>query len=201
VKFCVVAVTASALLVLGACAVPRVSPKALQSGLSEADVQARFGTPSGRHALPGGGVRLEYATGPMGRETWMIDLDAQGRVSGWHQALEEARLHAFQARAPGLAIDELLRTLGRPAERHGVARVAGRPGEIWSWRYVTNECLWYQVSIARVDPAPPGDSSPFGGQAGQARPSGQSDSRRVVDAGFGIDPRCDMRDSSRSTTP
>ncbi len=157
---------------LGLAACAGFGPPALLAGQGEAEVQQRLGTPTARYAMPQGHTRLEYATGPKGRETWMVDLDAAGRVREWHQALEEPRLHAFQARAPGLSIDELLRTLGRPAERQGVARVAGRPGEVWSWRYVTNECLWYQVSIA--------------------------DDRRVVDAGFGIDPRCDARDNSRS---
>ncbi len=139
----------------------------LQAGQAEAEVLQRLGTPTARYPMADGRVRLEYATGPMGRETWMVDLDAQGRVSQFIQTLEEPRLHAFQARAPGLSIDELLRTLGRPAEIRQVARVAGRPGEVWAWRYPTSECQWYEVSI---------DAD-----------------RRVVDAGFAIDPRCDMR--------
>ncbi len=162
----------TAALALSACTA--FGPPALSPGQAEADVQQRLGTPTARYAMPDGRTRLEYATGPLGRETWMVDLDAAGRVREWHQALDEPRLHAFQARAPGLSIDELLRTLGRPAERRGVARVAGQPGEVWSWRYVTNECLWYEVSIGR--------------------------DQRVVDAGFGIDPRCDAKDRSRSPT-
>lgn len=141
--------------------------RGLQIAQPEADVLQRLGTPTARYPLAEGRVRLEYATGPMGRETWMVDLDAQGRVSQFFQALEEPRLHAFQARAPGLSVDELLRSLGRPAETRQVARVAGRPGEVWAWRYPTADCLWYEVSI---------DAD-----------------KRVVDAGFAIDPRCDMR--------
>lgn len=156
------------LAVLGGCSLSR----GLQTGLAEAEVLQRLGAPTARYPMGDGRMRLEYATGPMGRETWMVDLDAQGRVREWFQALDEPRLHAFQAQAPGLSIDELLRALGRPGEIRQVARVAGRPGEVWAWRYPTPECLWYEVSI--------------------------DIGRRVVDAGFGIDPACDMRGNDRS---
>jgi hypothetical protein len=154
------------LSMLSACAA--FGPPTLNEGEPEAAVLARLGTPTGRHTLPAGGTRLEYATGPMGRHTWMVDLGANGTVRSWHQALEEPRLHEFQARAPGLSIDELLRTLGRPAERQKLGWVRG---EVWSWRYPTNDCLWYQVSIG--------------------------EDRIVRDAGFGIDPRCDATNKGR----
>ena len=137
---------------------------ALQPGQDEAAVKTVLGTPNARHALPAGATRLEFARGPMGRETWMVDLDASGHVTRWVQALAEPRLHAFQQRAPGMPQHELLRTLGRPAER----RAGGwAGGEVWSYRYFTNDCLWFQVSLG--------------------------DDHVVRDAGFGIDPRCDDR--------
>lgn len=151
-------------MLLAGCAA--FGPPTLIEGESEADVLARLGTPTGRHTMPEGGTRLEYATGPMGRHTWMVDLDGGGKVRAWHQALEAPRLYEFQARAPGLSIDELLRTLGRPAQRQKMGWVRG---ELWSWRYPTNDCLWYQVSIG--------------------------EDRMVRDAGFGIDPSCDARDA------
>jgi hypothetical protein len=136
----------------------------LQPGLSEAEVLQRMGTPNARHSLVAGGTRLEFAQGPQGRVTWMVDLDASGRVQRWHQALEEPRLHAFQAIAPGLTVAELQRTLGRPAERRP-AGLAG--GQLWSYRFESNECLWFQVAVG--------------------------DDQRVRDAGFGADPQCDDR--------
>jgi len=79
--------------------------------------------------------------------------------------LTSANLAAFAARAPGMDIPQLLRELGRPAER----RPGGwAGGQTWSWRYPTNECLWWQVSIDR------------GG--------------KVTSAGHGIDPLCDVND-------
>lgn len=153
------AFTAScAVALLAGCAALAPPP---QPGQSEAQVQQRLGAPTARYALAGGATRLEFATGPFGRETWMVDLDAGGRVTAAAQVLEAGRLAAFQARAPGLTRDELLRELGRPGERRG-ARLGG---ETWSWRYVTNDCLWFQVSL----------------DAGG----------RVKDGAFAIDPACD----------
>jgi hypothetical protein len=150
--------TAMAGCLLAGCAV--VLPAA---GTTQAAVLQRWGVPTSRYALPDKGERLEYATGPYGRTTWMIDLDAQGRVTQARQVLNEAEFLAVQTQAAhGLAREELLRTLGRPGERrHG----GWQGGEVWSWRYPTNDCLWFQASITE------------GG--------------RVRDAAFGQDPACD----------
>jgi hypothetical protein len=136
-------------------------------------VLARWGTPTGRHALPAGGERLEYASGPFGRTTWMIDLDAAGRVTAARQVLNEAHFAEFSeavARAPGMSRAELLRTLGTPGERRGAGLVGG---EVWSWRYPTNDCLWFQVSIDTA-------------------------ADRVRSAGYGIDWTCDAGTGDRA---
>jgi hypothetical protein len=148
---------AAASLLLAACAV--VVPT---TGTTQAALLRQWGEPTSRYALSGGGARLEYATGPFGRTTWMVDLDAQGHVTQARQVLNEAEFLAVQTQAAhGLSREELLRALGRPGER----RHGGWPGgEVWSWRYPTNDCLWFQASITE------------GG--------------RVRDAAFGQDPAC-----------
>ena len=134
----------------------------LQPGLSEAQVRGQLGEATGRYAMPGGGTRLEFARGPYGRTTWMIDLDAAGRVQAWAQVLDAA--HFAQVR-DGMPRDELLLLLGRPAER---AR-EWQQRETWSWRYETNDCLWFRVTLSREG--------------------------RVIDGGSHmIDPRCDAHD-------
>ena len=121
----------------------------------------RWGPPTARHALQDGGQRLEYATGPYGRTTWMVDLDAAGRVTQARQVLGEAEFLAVQS-AVDLRRDGLLRWLGTPGER----RPGGwAGGEVWSWRYPTNDCLWFQSSVA--------------------------DDGRITGSGYAIDPRCD----------
>lgn len=148
-------------LLLGACAT--YAPRDLPAGASQEEIRRQLGDPTGRYTLPDGGARLEFARGPFGKHTYMVDLDAQGRVAGWRQVLTEAEFAQVQ---PGLAREELLRRLGRPAERWRGGR---QGGEVWSWRYDTPLiCQWFQVSV--------------------------DDAGRVTSAGYAPDPLCDVRD-------
>jgi hypothetical protein len=152
------------LVLLAACAAPP-----LLLGQTEGDAIARFGLPTARYALPAGATRLEFARGPFGRETWMVDLDPAGHVTAIQQVLNEANFARFQAHAPGMTRGELLRTLGSPGERRGGG---WQGGEVWSWRYPTNDCLWFQVSIG--------------------------DDGIVRDGAYGVDPSCDAPSDPRS---
>ena len=154
-----------ATLLGAACTIPTVTP-----GEGREAVLVRWGPPTARYALPAGAERLEYATGPFGRMTWMIDLDAGGRVVASSQVLNEAHFADFQGRAPGMSQAALLRELGTPGQRQGAGLMGG---ELWSWRYPTNDCLWFQVTIDTA-----GD--------------------KVRAAGYGIDPICDARTNDRN---
>jgi hypothetical protein len=131
-----VAATLAAVLVACAGYAP---PKDLK-GSTEAEVVQAMGPPTGRYQLPEGPTRLEFARGPYGRETYMVDLDAQGRVLKVEQVLSP---RYFESIIPGMTSDVLLRYIGHPSDRAGVFR----GGEIWSWRYYNNDCLWYQVQL------------------------------------------------------
>ncbi len=129
-------------LLLTGCAI--FQPPPLAVGQTESEVQAILGSPTGRYTMADGVTRLEFATGPYGRQTWMVDLGADGRSRWFDQVLTMRHFADFQQQAPGLSTGEVLRALGRPGEReHGGLR----GGETWSWRYPTNDCLWFQVSI------------------------------------------------------
>jgi hypothetical protein len=147
---------------LAACA--GYGPGDLQPGQREADITRQLGAPTARYTLDGARTRLEFARGPYGRHTFMVDLDAEGRLQRWEQVLD--RRH-FEAISPGLSRDELLRFIGTPSERAGI----WRDGQVWSWRYYNNDCLWYQVQL---------DAAGV-----------------VTSAGYGTEPRCDAR-SDRS---
>lgn len=151
----------AALAVLGAlvaCATPLPQPGQPRDAVLQA-----FGAPTARYAMPEGAERLEYASGPFGRVTWMVDLDREGRVRATTQVLNEAHFADFMVRAPGMSREQLLREIGTPGERkHG----GYQGGQVWSWRYPTNDCLWFQVSIG--------------------------DDAVVRSAGYAIDPRCDV---------
>jgi hypothetical protein len=151
------AAAASMVLALAACA--GYSPDAsVQAGATEAQVVQTMGQPTGRYTMPNGTQRLEFARGPYGVHTWMIDLDAQGRVAQVDQVLDARH---FALVLPGQSRDEVLRTIGRPGERMGMMR----NGQIWSWRYPNNDCLWWQAQL---------------------------DAQGIVtSAGFSQEPRCD----------
>jgi len=140
-----------------------------QPGQSLSQVMQQRGAPTASYAMPNGLTRLEFATGPFGRETWMVDVDTSQQVLAAQQVLNEASFADFQRHAQGMSRAELLRTLGRPGE----SRSGGwQGGQVWSWRYPTNDCLWFQASIG--------------------------DDGIVRDGAYGIDPRCDTRNDGRS---
>ena len=146
----------SMLLALGGCAAAPPQP-----GASRDEVQRTWGPPTAHYTLADAAERLEYATGPYGRQTWMIDIDRNGRVLQARQVLGEAEFLRVQSIA-GLRREELLRQIGSPGERrHG----GWQGGEVWSWRYPTNDCLWFELSLAS-------DGAVTGG-------------------GYFVDPRCD----------
>jgi hypothetical protein len=154
----------AAVLVAGSVACATHGIAQLQVGASQEELAQIMGPPTGRYTMPDGSTRLEYATGPYGRMTWMVDLDAAGRVARAEQVLSEA---SFMTIGPGQSRDEVLRQIGRPGQRVGMRG----DGQIWSWRYPTNDCLWYQVS--------------FDVQG------------TVISAGYGPDPACDMNTGFR----
>ena len=117
------------------------APTGVAPGQPESDVARTMGPPTGRYLLPGGGARLEYARGPYGRHTYMIDLDGAGRVERVAQVLTEAN---FLRVAPGMGRNDLLLLLGRPGE---VFAVPWQRAQVWNWRYPTNDCLWFQATV------------------------------------------------------
>jgi hypothetical protein len=126
-----------ALAALAACA--GMAPP--QAGQDRAALQAQWGPPTGVLTRSDGGTRLEYARGPYGRQTWMVDLDAAGRVSTWEQVLREDR---FAQVLPGMSQEALRLWIGRPAQ---VRSGGWAGGEVWSWRYDAIFCQWFQASL------------------------------------------------------
>ncbi|HEV8690666.1 MAG TPA: hypothetical protein VGQ91_10250 [Ideonella sp.] len=136
-------------------------PGHLRAGEPAAEVLAELGPPTGRYTRPEGGERLEFARGPFGKHTFMVDLSTDGKVQRWEQVLRE---DVFFQIAPGMRSDELRYRLGRPSRVNGIWRGA----TVWSWRYESPFCQWFQVTV---------------------EPDGT-----VRDAGFGPDPLCEVND-------
>lgn len=113
----------------------------LRVGQPADEATRSMGVPTARYALTDGGSRLEFARGPFGKHTYMVDVDSGGRVQRWTQVLTEAN---FEAVKPGTPVQDLLLALGTPSHRRGGG---WQGGEVWSWRYQATFCQWFQVSV------------------------------------------------------
>lgn len=134
----------SALLGVAGCAAMLRTPPSIGDTLEA--VTAKFGPPTGRYPAHGGQV-LEYATGPFGQETWMAHIGPDGRLATFEQVLTGEK---FATLTIGVATrDEVLRTLGRPAER---SYLALPDLEVWSYRYKENG-VWNSMMHAHFDRA------------------------------------------------
>ena len=123
----------------GGCAT-YVDPAKLPPGSTVDSVRKTFGPPTGEYTVAGG-TRYEYATGPCGKSTWMIDFDGAGKLRDAQQVLTEQRFNAVR---PGIDARELRSTLGRPSE---VWRLSRLNQDVWRYRYDTPFCLVFQVSV------------------------------------------------------
>jgi hypothetical protein len=146
---------------LAACAVLR-PPGGLPPGTSIDEARRSFGGPSGEYTLPGGGTRLEFRQGSFGKQTYMLDFDAGGRLVATQQVLTPAN---FATITPGMGQSEVLVRIGRPAF---VFPVGWQQLQVWNYRFggLEGDCVVFQVSISNA-------------------------TRTVTDVGPNTDPACD----------
>ena len=152
------------MLVAGLVACAGYGPTQNDLGIPRSELVQRMGPPDLERQVAGQ-TRLEYPRGPMGRHTWFVYLDGSDRVTRWEQALTEAN---FMKVLPGMGDGNVSLLLGRPSER---TRLARQRGDVWSYRYQNNSCLWFQVEI--------------------------SAEHQVRSAGYGTPPECELRDGTR----
>jgi hypothetical protein len=133
---------ALAALLLAACATS-YGPGPLAPGATQADAIARMGQPTGRHALDEGGERLEFARGPMGVHTFMLDFDAGGKLTTIEQVLTEANFMQLEV---GMTADEVRKRIGRPGR---VTFLGRQQHELWWYAFDTPFCIIFTVSIDR----------------------------------------------------
>ncbi len=132
--------------VLAACATAPYAPTAVKPGDGREDVLRVMGPPTATYAMPDGHVRLEYNRMPAGRQTFMIDLDAQGRVVKWENVLDE---NHFAAIVPGMKTEDVLRLIGPPTYTWHYARP--EPGITWLYRFQTiQRCILFEVAFDRA---------------------------------------------------
>ncbi len=119
--------TLAALVLLGGCA--GMIRQAPSLGDPVAVVQQKMGAPTAVYQV-GTGQVFEYATGPMGQQTFMARIGADGHLASYEQVLTSEKFATVKIDAA--TRDDMLRTFGRPAE---TSRVAMRDYEVWSYRY------------------------------------------------------------------
>lgn len=146
-KYALIVCTALTIVLAGCAA----SPDGLKPGASAEEIRAQMGTPVATYALPGGGQRMEFrGNGP---RTYMLDVDASGKLIQWVQVLNETN---FRNIGPGMTKEQVLMTLGRPSD----VSIVGRQGvEVWSYHFQNIECQWFQVPFG-----PDGRTSGAGSQ-------------------------------------
>jgi outer membrane protein assembly factor BamE (lipoprotein component of BamABCDE complex) len=154
-------------LVLGGCAGYN-SPAGLKVGATEDEVTRVMGPPTGRYTMPAGGTRLEFARGPLGYATYMLNFDPAGGLVDWEQVMDLSYLWQI---ASGMTKEEVLMRIGHPVTSQTYPR---QQVEVWNYRYNASDCrLWFQITIGQdgkvisggqgIDPrCDPGDSRPGG---------------------------------------
>jgi hypothetical protein len=93
----------------------------------ESDVVATFGAPAETRQLADGGRVLEYPRTPSGSENWRVTLNAYGTVRSIEQLVDTAHFARLRV---GMSVDEVLRELGRTAEKSGFPNLGE---EVLSW--------------------------------------------------------------------
>jgi len=139
----------AAALALAALAACTTAPGALPPGVS------------GEYRLPDGGTRLEFRQGTYGKQTFMLDFDANGLLVSSKQVLTP---ETFATITPGLTPEQVLMTIGHPAFTFPVGY---QKLQVWNYRFpgMEGDCVVFQVSISNV-------------------------TRTVSDAGPNTDPAC-----------
>lgn len=117
-------------------------PGSIPAGTPISEVRQSFGGRTGEYALPGGGTRLEFAQGSYGRQTYMLDFDAGGRLVSSQQVKTDAN---FASITPGLSQQDVLMRLGHPSWVFGVPR---QGITVWNYRYYPPDCVVFQVSVS-----------------------------------------------------
>ncbi len=125
---------------LSACAA--YGPASLAPGTPAADVRSGMGAPTGTYARDDGGQRVEYAKGPYGLHTFMLDFDRDGRLLRSQQVLSRVNFGELRT---GMTRDEVLYRIGQPSQTKPLPR---QNHALWIYRFDSRPfCEWFMVSM------------------------------------------------------
>ncbi|HEY2022413.1 outer membrane protein assembly factor BamE domain-containing protein [Paraburkholderia sp.] len=96
---------------------------------TEAQIRAQMGKPETERTFTDGSKRFEYPRGPQGLNTYMVDIDRDGKLQAITQVLTAEN---FAKIRQGMSEDEVRRLLGKPGE---IAVFPLKPETVWSWKW------------------------------------------------------------------
>ncbi len=129
-----IGVVCTLLLGVAGCALPY----SLEPGEPLDAVRQRLGQPGNEQETPGGGRKLLY---PIGRQTFALAFDPQGRLQHWENVLDEAH---FALVGAGMTREQVRGQLGEPSEIWGVRY---HHQTVWSYRFLGPFCLLFHVGL------------------------------------------------------
>ena len=108
-----------------------------------AEVEATMGAPREKIAIAGGVTRWFYPRGPMGQETYAINVGADGLVQGVEQTLTYENVEKI--RASTMTSRDILALIGPPNK---IMRFEGRQRDAWEYRmyYIDWKVLTLELS-------------------------------------------------------
>jgi hypothetical protein len=95
------------------------------------DVRAVMGEPAMQWVEPDRSMQLSYPRGPAGFHSYMVWLDAVGRLQRIQNVMDQA---SFYRIAPGMTEQQVLRILG-PSVPAWTSYFPARRERVWEWRY------------------------------------------------------------------
>jgi hypothetical protein len=108
---------------------------------TEAQVLGSMGRPAATFEMGEGVRRLAYPHGPLGTQTFMVDIGRDGHLVRFTQVLDD---EVFRRIRPGWTRQEVLQAIGPPGQTMAFARSAT---DAWDYRYVDT---WGYQSIFSV---------------------------------------------------
>ena len=120
------------------------APNAKIVGQTKAFVIQTLGQPE-RENLINGNIQLQFPRGPRGSHTYFVYLDAEERVTGWEQVLNEER---FNQIAQGMTREQVIDLIGISRITHGLAR---ERGYVWHYRYFNQQCKSFVIEFTKED--------------------------------------------------
>lgn len=114
----------------------------LQPGAStEAQVRESMGRPALEFGNPDGTRMLAYPRGPLGTQTFMVDIGVDGRLARIRNVLNDDTFNRIQ---PGMTEGDILRLIGPPGDKMAFS-LSGNYA--WDYRFVDT---WGYTAIFSV---------------------------------------------------